>query len=254
MPQLVELPNLYCTPGDVYDYLSTEGAQLRLDDHNQATGQIIQATADAQPNDTILKITALKLPILAGQVLTFDGANMPAALDVVVATTAPTGATSLTVVMLPAAVNSLAQARDSGVNIALAARLVKAVKYATAQIKMYCTPRYNDSKLAQSWSVNRWASVLAGRWMSRRRAQGCPKSIEQDALEVMEELKGVRFGRLTIEDIGTRTANWPFLTNVTLDIRYDYAKLRVEQPLSEPTPTQYGQFIDWTSALFIEVW
>jgi len=254
MPSLVALPNIYCTPADVYDYLSVEGTQLRLDDHNLATGQIIQATVDALAGATTISITALSNPLIAGTTLTFDGGGMPAALDVVLATTAAAGATTLTVVQLSATVKSMAQARDSGVNTALAQRLVKATQYATAQVKMYCTPRYNDSALCQSWSVNRWATVLAGRWMSRRRAQGCPKAIEQDALEVMEEMKGVRFGRLTIEDVGTRTAGWPFLTNVTVDIRFDTAKIRVEQPISEGTPTQYSQFIDWNSALFIEYW
>ena len=39
--------NLYTRPSDVYDYVGTEGVDLRLDDHNRATGQTIQATATA---------------------------------------------------------------------------------------------------------------------------------------------------------------------------------------------------------------
>ncbi len=68
----------------------------------------------------------------------------------------------------------------------------------------------------------------------------------------MEELKQVNCGMLRLEDIGTRTSAWPFLSNVTLDLRYDYAKVRVEPSLSELTPTQYGQFVDWNSALWLE--
>jgi len=254
MGTLVTLPNIYCTPADVYDYLGSEAVQLRLDDHNLATGQIVQATADALLGATAIDIAALQRPILAGTVLVFDGGGMPAVEEVTLSQTAQVGATTLNVNALTAQVNNQSQARDSGVNLALAARLIKATSYATAQIKMYCCNRYDDSVLAQSWSVNRMASVLAGRWLCRRRAQGCPKSIEADAQDVMDELRDVRFGKLCIEDIGTRTAGWPFMSNVTVDIRYDYAKVRVEQPLSEPTPTQYGQNIDWNSALYLEVW
>lgn len=246
------LPNLYVTPADVYDYMGTEMAQLRLDDHSQASDQTVQATATAAPGATSLAVTALTSPLLPGSTLEFDGAGMPAVVEVVVTAIATVGATSLTVAPLPAAVNGLAEAFDNGVNTATAARLVKACQYATARVKMYCASRYDDSALAQSWSVNRWALALACEWMCKRRGGSATEGIADDVKTALEEMKQVQAGALHIEDIGTRTSGWPFLSNVTVDIGYDYAKLRVEQPLSEQTPTVYGQFIDWNSALWIE--
>lgn len=248
------LPNLYTLPADVFDLIGTEGVQLRLDDHNLATGQNVLVTANAAVAATVLSITALSVPVLAGTVLEFDGGNMQQTVEAVVTVTGKTGDTALTVSPLLFAMNAGAAARDSGVNYALAQRLVKACKYATAQVKLYCSPRYQDSDLVNSWSVNRWATTLAARWVCRRRAQGAPKAIEADAAEVLEELKGVRFGYLNIEDIGTREPGWPFLSNVTVDVSYDVAKIRVEAPLSEPSPVQYGQFVDWNSLLLIETW
>ncbi len=250
---LVNLPNLYCLPSDLYDFLGSEGAQLRLDDHNQATGQIVQTTADAALGATTLAITALQKPILRGTVLLFDGAGMETVVEATLTATAIVGATSLTVDTLSAGVNAQAQARDSGVNVALAARLVKGCSYATAQVKLYCCPRYDDSQLAQSWSVNRWATVLGSRWVAKRLSRACPAGIEKDYEEVIEELKGVRMSFLNIEDIGTRTSGWPFISNVSVNLGYDIAKVRVEPQISEATPTQYGQFVDWNAVMIAGV-
>ena len=65
-------------------------------------------------------------------------------------------------------------------------------------------------------------------------------------------MKQVRVGMLSISDIATRSAGWPFLSNVTVNLAYDYNRVRVESQLSEGTPTQYSQHIDWNSALLLE--
>ena len=234
------------------DDLGVEGVQLRLDDTSSVTAQTIQATAVAALGATAISITALSSPLLAGTVLQFAGAGMDAFVEVTLAATASLGATALTVNALSAAVNALATARDSGLNLAWAARAAKACKYATAQVKLYCCPRYDDSVLVNSWSVNRWATALGKRWLARRRAQACPKGIAEDAEEALDELLGVRRGTLNIEDVGTRTSGWPFISNVTVNIGYDTNKTRVEPQLSELTPTQYAQYVVWNSALWLE--
>src|SRR5438445_8568880 len=157
----VTLPNLYAQPSDIWDYLGSEGTNLRLDDHNLATGQTIQATATAALGATTIQVASIQYPLLAGTQLDFDGADMPATLEVILSSTALVGATSILVRPLGAQVNNLAEAFDSGVNVALGRRLVKACQYATGQVKLYCCPRYNDSDLVQSWSVNRWATTIA---------------------------------------------------------------------------------------------
>jgi hypothetical protein len=250
------LPNLYCLPSDVFDALGTDGAQLRLDDYNQATGLTIQVTAAAAQGATAVNVTALQSPLLAGSVLEFQGSNLPAVAEVVTSAVATVGATSLTVAPLQAAVNQLATAIDNGVNFALAQRLVKACQYGTSQVKLYCSMRYDDTDLynnaTERGSVNRWATALASKWLCSRRGQSPPGSVAQDAKDALDELKMVRMGQLSIEDIGTRSAGTPFITNVTVDISYTYAKMRVEQNLSEMTPTQYGQYADWNSIFSLQ--
>jgi hypothetical protein len=245
------LPNLYCLPSDVFDSLGTDGAQLRLDDQNLATGLTITVTAPAAVGATAISITALQSPILAGSVLEWIGGNDLTVVETVVAAAAPVGSTQLTVPALTASIGQNAYAIDNGVNYAYAQRLVKACQYGTSQVKLYCTNRYNDSDLyanaTERGSVNRWATVLAAKWLCSRRGMSPPGSIAADAKEALEELKQVRTGMLNIEDIGTRSAGFPFITNQTTDISYTWAKARVEPVISDPVPCQYGQFIDWNS-------
>jgi hypothetical protein len=248
----VNLPNLYCTPSDIYDYLGTEGVQLALDDHNEATGQQITVAVAANLGDTTLQITPLVFPLIAGTTLEFDGGGAAAVVEAVLTATAAVGATSLAVGALPAAVPVLAAATDSGVNTALAARLVKGCKYGTSQVKLYCCSRYDDSALATCWSANRWATALGARWVRSRRGQTPPQQILDDCEEALQEMKQVRVGMLQLEDIATRTAAWPFIVNQTLDVRYDLVRARVEPTLSEGTPTQFGEYIDWDSALLLQ--
>jgi hypothetical protein len=250
------LNDLYCTPSDVYDYYGVEGGQLRLDDHNLATAQTVTTRADSPAGSTAIPVMALAFPLLAGEVLEFDGGGMPAVVEVVLSATAPVGSTTLTVVATTADVAAQAQAFGSGVNLALAQRLLKACQLGTGRVQDYCFPRYDDQQLranaAQNGSVKRWSMALAAQWLGRRRGQVPPAGVEDDALESLEELKQVRTGMLSVGGIPTRTSGWPFISNMTVDPRYDYAKLRVEQPLSELTPTQYGQYVDWNSVTWLE--
>lgn len=254
---IATLTHVYCTPSDIMDWLGVEGAQLLMDDQKQATGQEIEATAVAVQNATSISITALQYPLLAGSVLEFAGSAMSAVVEVTTSAIGRVGDTSLTVAPLSAQVNQYASAEDNGVNVAVGQRLVKGCNYGTTQVQLYCLNRYDDLQLfanaQQNGSVNRWAAALATRWVCRRRAGSPSKQILEECEEVMEELKGVRLGQLCIDGIGTRTSGWPFLSNVTVDHAYDYACVRVQSPISEGTPTQYGQYIDWNSALLIQI-
>jgi hypothetical protein len=249
---LVTLPNLYAKPADLWDYLGTEGVDLRLDDHNLATGQTVIVTANANQTDTTLAVTPLVFPLLAGTQLEFDGGGMTAVVQAVLTATAKVGDIALTVTPLSGPVNVQAIARDSGVNLAQGQRLVKACSYGTSRVKLYCCPRYDDSALATCWTVNWAATTLGARWLCSRRGQSPPASIANEADEALNILEGVRLGQLQLEDIPTRTSPWPFISNVTVNVGYDYARVRVESPLSEATPTQYGQFIDWNSLLWLQ--
>lgn len=250
------IPNLFTTPQDVFDDLGIDATQLRLDDNQQATGQTITVVTGGNPGDTTLQITALQYPLIAGSTLEFQGGNDPAVVEVVVVVTAPVGTTTLTVGILSAAVNQYATAIDNGVNAAFAARLVKGCQYATSQCMLYLCGKYDQSQLYANsqgnGSVKRWATALAKRWVCRRRGLPAPESTVEQAKEALEEMKAVQYGRMQVESIGTRTAGWPFITNATVDERYDFNRIRVEPQMSEGTPTVYPQYIDWNSALYLQ--
>ncbi len=249
---LLALPNVYCTPQNVMDYLGVEGTQLHLDDRLQSSGLTIQVTADANVNDTILLTTPIVKPMLKGNVLEFNGSGMPVTSEVTLATVARKGDVSLNVQPLTDAIPALASAIDAGVNLAMAWRLILECRYATATVKRYCCGRYNDSQLAQTWSVNDWTRKLAGYAICKRRMQPSPQGVNEDYQAVMNELRMVQCSAMNIEDIGTRTAGWPFLANNTVDISYNVAKTRSQPSISEGTPTYFGQYIDWDSAMIFE--
>jgi hypothetical protein len=198
-------------------------------------------------------VQALQYPLLRGTVLQFDGGGMAAVVQVTLSAVAPTGSTSLSVTPLSADVSATSFANDSGVNVATAQRLVKGCQYGTSQVKLYCASRYDDNQLVQCWSVNRWATIAAAKWVCQRRSQACPIGLKEDWEEALEEMKQVKVGMLQLEDVGTRTSAWPFISNVTINIGYDFTRARVEMPLSELTPTQYPQHVDWNSLLWVEV-
>jgi hypothetical protein len=249
----VVLPNLYTTPQDIYEMIGVDAAQLRLDDQNQASGQQLQASAGAIVGATAITLAAnLQYPMLRGTRLVFENAGVDTPIEVTLDAAAAAGASSITVVALTTAITAGMTAIDNGVNVWLAALLVKATKYATSRIQDFCLTRYDDSMLVQSWTVNQWATTIACRWLGVRLFRAAPEQIESAYQEVMEELKAVKNSEMNLANIGPRTSEWPFISNVTVDLGYTYRKVRVETPISEPTPTQFSQAVDWNSALSFE--
>lgn len=245
----VTLTTLFTTPQDVWDFLSVEGVDLREDDHGLASGQIITLSAAAAIGATSLTTLALPVPLLSGTRLTFEGPGMEVPVVAVLTAVGQVNDTTLSVAALETAITSGATARDSGVNAATGARLVRATERGTSKVKLYCNQRYDDSQLVLSGTVNSWATLVASRWLCMRRAQGCPKSIQIDYEEAMEEMREVQCGQLSIEDIGTRGADWPSITNIIVNPAYDGMRARVQPWISDQVPTQHYQFVDWNSAL-----
>lgn len=248
----ITLSTLFCNAQDVWDLLSTEGVDLRQDDHNLATGQIITTSADAVVGATTISVTALPVALLRGAELAFDGAGMSAPVVASLSATALAGATSIGVAALATQINSGATARDSGVNAATGARLMIGCRKGTSKVKLYCNARYDDSALVLSGTVCDWAVICAAKFLCTRRAQGCPKGIAADYEEALEEMRMVQSGQLQIEDIGTRGVDWPTVTNITVNLAYDNMRSRMQPNISEQTPTGYHQFIDWRSAAALE--
>jgi hypothetical protein len=248
----ITLPTLFTYPQDIWDMLSVEGVDLREDDHNLATGQAIELSAAAAVGATTLTVSALPVSLLAGAELVFDSAAMAVPVIAKLTAAAIINATSLSVQALEAAIASGALARDSGINAATGARLLVGARKGTSKVKLYCNQRYDDSQLALSGTVLDWATVCACKFLCTRRAQGCPRSIAADYEECIEEMRMVQSGQLSIEDIGTRGVDWPTVVNVTVNPAYDHMRARVQPGISEGTPTNYPQYIDWNSAA--QIW
>lgn len=245
----ITLSTLFCAPSDVWDLLSTEGVDLREDDHNLATGQVITTSAVATVGATSISVLALPVALLAGAMLTFDGAGMDIPVAASLTSVAAVGATSISCSPLVLAIGSGAMARDSGVNAATGARLLVGARKGTSRVKLFCNARYDDSQLALSGSVLDWAAICAAKFLCTRRAQGCPRSIQNDYDEAIEDMRAVQAGQLQIEDIGTRGADWPTVTNVTVNPAYDNMRVRKQPNISEQSPTNFGSYIDWNSAM-----
>lgn len=248
----ITLSTLFTSPQDVWDLLSTEGVDLRQDDHNLASGQIISTTSDTPVGSTTIAVNALPVALLKGAQLTFDGAAMNYPTTVQLSAVANVGATTISVSLTLVNVPSGAQARDSGVNAATGARLLVGCRKGTSKVKLFCNGRYDDSQLALSGTVNDWATLYAAKWLCQRRAQGCPKSILRDWEEAYEELKMVQAGQLMLEDCGTRGVDWPSISNVVVIPAYDGMRVRVMPNVSEGTPTAYNQYVDWSSAAMLD--
>lgn len=244
----ITLSTLFTMPQDIWDMLSVEGVDLRLDDRNLASGQIVETNASAAIGATSLSVVALPVALLRGAQLTFDMAGMTVPITVSLTAAASPSDTSISVTALTVAVNSGAQARDSGVNAATGARLLVGARKGTSEVKLFCNQRYDDSQLVLSGTVLDWATVCASRWLCKRRVQGCPKGLEADYRDVEKRMMLVQAGQLSIEDIGTRGVDWPTITNVTVNPAYDAMRARVQTNMSEGTPTGYSQFVDWNSA------
>jgi len=249
----VEPSTLFCTPNDLWDELSVEGVDLRLDDANLASGQIVQASAAAAVGAVAVSVVALPVALLSGAELVFYLADMDDPVRVQLTAAAALGATSISVTALETAIAANAQARDSGVNAATGARLVRATWRGTSKVKLYCNSRYDDSQLVLSGTVNHWATLCACKWLCTRRAQGCPKSLALDYEEAVEEMKAVQAGQLSIEDIGTRGADWPTVTNIVVDPVREGMRARVQPNISEGTQPAYHRYVDWNSAMILNI-
>jgi hypothetical protein len=248
----VTLNTLFCSPQDVWDLLSVAGVDLRQDDDSLASGQIIQTVADTPPLSTSMAVAPTPVALLAGAQLTFSNAGNTVPVIVQLTVAAPIGSTSLSIVSTMTDVPSGAQARDSGINAATGARLLVGCRKGTSKVKLYCNSRYDDTQLVLSGTVCDWTALIAAKFLCSRRAQGCPKSIQADYQEAIEELRMVQGGQLEIEDCGTRGVDWPAMSNVTVDPSYDGMRVRVEPNISEQTPTAYSQYIDWNSAFWVD--
>ena len=101
---------------------------------------------------------------------------------------------------------------------------------AQSAIDLYLTQFYEDTDLATSTTVTRWATWLAAHFLSQRR--GNPSLYLHRYEEIMDQLEGVMDGRLLIPGIPTRDDFTPAVSNFVIDERFHLQKMRVQPSLS----------------------
>ena len=118
---------------------------------------------------------------------------------------------------------------------------LNAVNYATGKCNLYLLERYEASILVDSWIVHHWATVIAARWLCKRRGNSVPESLEDEYEEIIEEMQKVKEGELSLGDVAQRESDQPTFSNVTVDTTYDLRQIRVQRPISEQSPSVFPQ-------------
>jgi phage gp36-like protein len=131
--------------------------------------------------------------------------------------------------------------------------LNKAIQWASQRVNFYLNGRYEASRLAASWIVNDWATVLACYYLRSRRGNPVPSSLQDLYKATIDDLKQVQSGKVTLPDVATRAGAWPAWSNVRVDHSYPLRKVRVERGTSESRGGRpdYPQDID-LAAEYIE--
>lgn len=130
--------------------------------------------------------------------------------------------------------------------------LSQAIQWATDRCNFYLLGRYPAARLATSWLVNQWCVICAAKWLSSRRGNPPPGVVNDLYEQAVEDMKLVHDGKYDVPNIATRTAQWPFWSNVRVDALYSLRKIRVERPISEKSNTTYPQNADRVADVIVE--
>ena len=128
-----------------------------------------------------------------------------------------------------------------------------AINWGTDRVNFYCLARYAAADLANSWIVNHWTVICAAKWLSSRRGNPPPASIDDLYEDALKDMEMVRKGDAQVPGMGLRTAAWPAWSNIRVDQLYTLRKIRVERPISEQSPVKdYHQQQDIAANFIIE--
>lgn len=123
---------------------------------------------------------------------------------------------------------------------------------ATAKCNLYLLERYDASDLYESWIVHHWATVIAARWLCKRRGNPVPESLDDEYDEVIEEMTAVKEGDMSLGDVAQRESDQPTFSNVTMVDHYALRKIRVQRPISEQSPSAIPQNRHYPSDYLVE--
>lgn len=105
-----------------------------------------------------------------------------------------------------------------------------AINEATETVNLYCRPRgYSVTALAASTLINRWTVVLAWYFLSINRGNPPPDALAVEYEKILKALESILAGAALP---GVATSNRPGMSNLTIDRRYPYSKIRKIKSIS----------------------
>jgi phage gp36-like protein len=100
------------------------------------------------------------------------------------------------------------------------------INQATMEINLYAQQRYAPADLATDTLINRWATVIATRFLCQRRGNTVPASIESEWERVELKLERIAAGLLQLPGLALRSDMRPSMTNLEIDRRHRNNKIR----------------------------
>lgn len=119
------------------------------------------------------------------------------------------------------------------------------INQATEEMDLYLRQRYTQDILGTSKLVERWATVLAARFLCQRRGNPVPASLEGEYERIANPdgglLARIADGSRQLPGLALREDLRPTMSNVDIDRRYQRSTVRVSRQNSSDAPTKLTQ-------------
>jgi len=115
------------------------------------------------------------------------------------------------------------------------------INQATDEIDLFARQRYTPTILATSTLITRWCVVIAARFLSQRRGNVVPDSIEVEWQRIVEHLEAIASGLRQLPGLALRDDMRPSWSNLTIDRRWRRSTVRVTRQNSSDAPTSLTQ-------------
>lgn len=115
------------------------------------------------------------------------------------------------------------------------------INQATEEINAYAMQRYSATALSGSTLIERWATVLAVYFLCERRGNSAPGSLQGEFERIMAKLEQIPGGGFRLPGVAYRSDFRPGFSNLTVDRRYQFSKVRVVETASDQIPTELPQ-------------
>ena len=109
---------------------------------------------------------------------------------------------------------------------------------------------YHQADLATSELVTRWCVVISARFLCQRRGNVVPQVIEEEFIRLTDPDRGmlrrIAHGERELPGLDLRDDMRPTWSNLTIDRRYRWSKVRVTQENSSDAPTVLDQDVAYS--------